>query len=155
MPKTPRNNRRPLAGYAGHPFYSTARPDAPRDLRERPLTTAELDTDWLANRAHLLADALHRLSEDPGLSMHARSVAASRADVYGRISTLYYDLSLITEAADLKVTASTLIANGAQLAPDDGPLRPATAKAHHRIDDMIARIDRINGARRQRPPASM
>ena len=75
----------------------------PRDIRTQPLTTRERDTNFYACKFRQLGQALDRFSARAEQSMHNRSIAASRADVYLRIATLFDDLTLIDEAGRLGV----------------------------------------------------
>ena len=75
----------------------------PRDIRTQPLTTRERDTDFYACKFRQLGQALDRFSARTEQSMHNRSIAASRADVYLRIATLFDDLTLIDEAGRIGV----------------------------------------------------
>ena len=75
----------------------------PRDIRRDPITNRERDTNFYASKFRKLAQALDRFSARAEQSMHDRSVAASCADVYFRIATLFDDLTLINEAGRLGV----------------------------------------------------
>ena len=75
----------------------------PRDIRRDPITNRERDTNFYASKFRKLAEALDRFSARAEQSMHDRSVAASCADVYFRIATLFDDLTLINEAGRLGV----------------------------------------------------
>jgi hypothetical protein len=75
----------------------------PRDIRTQPLTTRERDTNFYASKFRRLGEALDRFSARTEQSMHDRSIAASRADVYLRIATLFDDLTLIDEAGRIGV----------------------------------------------------
>ena len=75
----------------------------PRDLRDRPLTGRERDTNYYACKFRLLGQALDRFSERLDQTMLDRSIAASRADVYLHIATLFDDLTLIDKAGCLGV----------------------------------------------------
>jgi hypothetical protein len=70
----------------------------PRDLRTDPLTTRERDTGFYAAKFRALGHTLERFAGRHEQTMHDRSIAASRADVYLRIATLFDDLTLIDEA---------------------------------------------------------
>lgn len=79
----------------------------PRDIRTQPLTTRERDTNFYASKFRQLGQALDRFSARTEQSMHNRSIAASRADVYLRIATLFDDLTLIDEAGRIGVEPAT------------------------------------------------
>jgi len=81
-----------------------------RDIRTQPLTNRERDTNFYARKFRLLGQALDRFSARSDQSMHDRSIAASRADVYLRIATLFDDLTLIDEAGRLGVVPANLTA---------------------------------------------
>ena len=81
-----------------------------RDIRTQPLTHRERDTNFYARKFRLLGQALDRFSARSEQSMHDRSIAASRADVYLRIATLFDDLTLIDEAGRLGVEPANLTA---------------------------------------------
>ena len=124
--------------------------DKVRNLVLFPLTTREMHNEIEAARYMKLAQACECLSIRRDRSMHERSVAASRADLYYKISVLLTDLDLVNKAAALNVSAGTATASGAGHPDGDGTLNPGAARGKAELDRIIETLSAQTMAKARR-----